>query len=236
MAAPRGRLLCFPHAGGTANFFRAWHQWAPADWEVAAVCYPGREARVDRPCLTSMADLAGQLADALAPGMDTRTVFFGHSMGASVAHEVAARLAERGAPGPAQLFLSARAAPHRLRRTGTGDLTDDGLAAHVAKLGGPGAELLRDPEIRNLFLPPIRADYRLLDAYAAGPKATAVEVPIVAYYGEDDPGPSPDDVRAWASLTSAPFDARPFSGGHFYLVPHEAAVVQDISGRLTALG
>ncbi|KIZ17167.1 thioesterase II family protein [Streptomyces natalensis] len=236
VASPRLRLVCFPHAGGTASFFRAWHQHLPADWEVSAVRYPGREERIAEPDSTSMAELAGQLADALTPSMTPRTVFFGHSMGASVAHEVAALLAERGATGPAALLVSGRAAPHRLRRLTTGDLTDEELQAKVSQLGGPGAELLLDPELRDLVLPPIRADYRLLEAYVDGAKAPAVDVPVIAYFGENDPGPTPDDVRAWTELTTAGFEVRGFTGDHFYLVPNEAELLRDIRERLTALG
>ncbi|MFF2810205.1 thioesterase II family protein [Streptomyces sp. NPDC058000] len=235
VAAPRIRLICFPHAGGTASFFRNWHQWAPEDWEMSAVRYPGREERIAEPCHDSMAELAGRLADALVPVMDVPTVFFGHSMGASVAHEVTALLAARGARTPRALFVSGRAAPDRLRRTGAGELADDELLARVAGLGGPGAELLQDPELRDLVLPPIRADYQLLEAYAAGPKAPAVDVPVTAYFATDDPGPSPDDVRAWSNLTTAGCETRAFSGGHFFLVPHERDVVRDMSDRLAAL-
>ncbi|MET8017462.1 thioesterase II family protein [Streptomyces decoyicus] len=236
VASPRLRLVCFPHAGGSASFFRTWPQQLPADWEVSAVRYPGREERIAEPCLTSMAELAGGIADGLAPHMTPHTVFFGHSMGASVAHEVAALLAARGVAGPAALLVSGRAAPHRLRRLSTDELTDEDLLATVTRLGGPGAEVLGDPELRDLVLPPIRADYGLLEAYVAGPKAPAVDLPVVAYFGTEDPGPTPDDVRAWSELTSVRCDARAFPGGHFYLVPHEAELVRDIRERLAVLG
>ncbi|MFF9347259.1 thioesterase II family protein [Streptomyces sp. NPDC014734] len=236
VASPRARIVCFPHAGGTASFFRTWHPAMPEGWEVSAVRYPGREERIIDPLIGDMTELAEQIADALAPHLGTPTAFFGHSMGASVAHEVAALLAARDATKtPVALFVSGRGAPHRLKRVANGDLTDEQLLATVHGLGGPGAELLRDPELQELVLPPIRSDYELLDAYAAGPKAPAVSIPITAYYGESDPGPSAEDVRAWSELTTAPFEARSFTGGHFFLVDHEVEVIGDFRRRLGAL-
>ena len=41
----RAQLVCFPHAGGTANFFRNWSRALPWDVDLLALQYPGREER-----------------------------------------------------------------------------------------------------------------------------------------------------------------------------------------------
>lgn len=229
---PRVRLVCFPHAGGAASFFREWPRWLAADIEVLAVCYPGREDRIGEPCAAEMAELAGPLTDAVAPLLTGPTAFFGHSMGASVAYEVARRLADSGRPGPDTLLVSGRAAPHRLRASDLGSQPDDVLLSDVRRRGGPLAAALDIPDLLDLVLPSIRADYRLVDSYAAQATLRPLPLALTAYYGEDDIDNPTDSVLAWAEVSPERFAARAFPGGHFFLVPHAADVVRDIDSRL----
>jgi surfactin synthase thioesterase subunit len=61
----RLRLVCFPHAGGSASFFRSWARYLPDTVELAAVCYPGREDRICDPLPERMEDLAAPLDEDL---------------------------------------------------------------------------------------------------------------------------------------------------------------------------
>ncbi|WP_251076751.1 thioesterase II family protein [Streptomyces benahoarensis] len=231
---PRGRLVCFPHAGGAASFFREWPQRLAGDIEVLAVCYPGRESRINEPCVNAMEDLAAPLADALAPFLTEPTAFFGHSMGASVAYEVARRLSAGGRPGAAMLLVSGRAAPHRLRPSALGSQPDDDLISDVRRRGGPLAAALDVPDLLELVLPSIRADYQLVDSYASEATLHPLHVPVTAYYGEGDVDNPAESVLAWADVSGGPerFASRAFPGGHFFLVPHAADVLGDINTRL----
>ncbi|MEV4739357.1 alpha/beta fold hydrolase [Streptomyces sp. NPDC049555] len=232
VAEPRVRLVCFPHAGGTASAFRTWPAGLPDDVEVLAVRYPGREDRIAEPCATRMGEITDAVTAALLALDERPLALFGHSMGASVAYEVAHRLAGEHARVPAALLVSARRAPHRLRPSGTGDLADDALVAHVQGRGAPASAALDHPELRELFLPVLRADYRMLDAYAGEATTRALPVPLTAYYGEQDTGAAEPEALAWAAVAGAGFAARGFAGGHFYLVPHEAALLDDVARRL----
>ncbi|MEU7578414.1 alpha/beta fold hydrolase [Streptomyces sp. NPDC041068] len=232
VAAPRVRLVCFPHAGGTASFFRTWPDGLPGDVEVLAVRYPGREDRIAEPCATSMREFVDAVTADLLPSADRPLALFGHSMGASVAHEVAHRLASEHGRAPAALLVSARSAPHRLRRSGLGDLDDDALITHVRGRGAPSSAALDHPELRELALPVLRADYRMLDAYAGTATTRPLAVPVTAYYGEGDEGQSEPEAFAWSAVAGAGFAARGFAGDHFYLVPREAELLDDIATRL----
>ncbi|MEV5016084.1 thioesterase II family protein [Streptomyces sp. NPDC053780] len=233
--APRLRLVCFPHAGGNAQLFHGWPARLPPDVELLAVRYPGRQERLAEPCARDMAALADAVTAALVPRLDRPLALFGHSMGSSVAYETALRLEARHGVVPRRLFVSARSAPHRAKPTGLHLRGDDELVAGVRRLGSLGSEVYDIPELRELLLPALRADYRLIENYRPAAPPVRTRAPITACLGREDPGCDPDAVLAWSELTrTGDFDLRIYPGDHFYLAEREAELVADITKALEA--
>ncbi|AWW35618.1 thioesterase II family protein [Streptomyces cadmiisoli] len=230
---PRLRLVCFPHAGGAASSFRSWAHLVPDDVELLAVRYPGREDRLFEPPAERMEELAEPLADACATLTGSPLALFGHSMGASVAFEVTVRLARTpGAAGAEALFVSGRAGPGRNRHRDLADATDEKLVEDLIAMSGATAEALANEELRELFLPAVRADYRLIERYAASVPTPTLDLPVYAYYGDQDDEIDEDSVNAWSAVTRSTFVARSFPGGHFYLDDRTAPLVADVLARL----
>lgn len=230
-AGPRLRLVCLPHAGGAASFFRSWGGALGADVEVLAARYPGRQDRIAEPALNDMASLADAVSEALPPFFDRPLALFGHSMGASLAYEVALRLEERQGVRPAALFVSAREAPHKVTPKDVHLRDDEQLAAEVSRLGGADAALLEDPELRDLVLPAIRSDFQVAGTYRAA-RPVPVGCPVVAYVGDRDPDVTPSDMELWSEIAPSGFSVRVFPGGHFYLDPARDALIRDLAGRI----
>ncbi|RMI32445.1 thioesterase II family protein [Streptomyces triticirhizae] len=234
-ARPAVRLVCFPHAGGSASYFHGVSAALAPDVEVLAVQYPGRQdRRAERP-LRSVEELARGAVAALRPWAEAGPLaFFGHSMGSMVAFEAAVSLTRAGL-APRLLFLSGRRAPSRVREENVRLRDDAGIMAELRELGGTEAALLDDDELREMILPALRADYHAVETY--GPRSgPAVACPIVALVGDDDPRTTVEEARAWADHTSGPFDLRVFPGGHFYLNARVGAVLEAINSRLLPAG
>lgn len=225
------RLLIFPHGGGSASFYRPLARELPLDVEGVIVQYPGREDRLEDPHCTTMDSLVEDLAEAVGCLFDRSVTFFGHSMGASVAHEVTRRLTHRGAALPQRLIASGRPGPER-QTPDDKHLDDDRLWDDVCRLGGTHERLLELPEVRAMVLPSIRADYRLVETYEATLEAD-LTIPVSAIHGVADPEVSDVDARAWAGTTTGAFDVRGFEGDHFYLRNRgEQALIGWLGARL----
>ncbi|WP_433893439.1 thioesterase II family protein [Streptomyces sp. CA-111067] len=230
-AEPRLRLVCLPHAGGAATFFHSWGGAFGDDVEVLAARYPGRQDRIADPFIDDMGALADAVTDALPPFLDRPIALFGHSMGASLAYEVALRLQDRHGVRPTALFVSGREAPHRVTPKDVHLRTDEQLAAEVRRLGGADAALLDDPDLRDLVLPAIRSDFKVAGTYRA-PAALPVGCPVVGYVGDEDPNVGVTEMGRWSEVATGGFSLRVFPGGHFYLVSERATLIRDLSGRI----
>lgn len=229
------RLVCLPHAGGSATFFYPLSSAMPASVDVLALQYPGRQDRRAEPCLTSVAELADQAAAALVPWADRPLLFFGHSLGATLGFEVARRLERDHGVVLAGLFVSARRAPSRTLWETVHQRSDAGIIEEMLRLNGTDAGLLTDPDVLSMVLPAIRADYQAAETYEyePGPK---LRCPVVCLVGDDDPKVDPDEARVWSEHTEGSFELRVFTGGHFYLSSHQAAIVDLIAQRAGAVG
>jgi pyochelin biosynthetic protein PchC len=216
------RLFCFPHAGGSASYFRATAQALAPVADVHAVQYSGRQDRYREPLVPDLASVADVVAGLIGDGDERPMAFFGHSMGATLAFEVARRLERAGKP-LAALFVSARPAPSVPDRRRLHLLPDPDLVAEIKALEGTQSWLFDDEEIRAMILPVLRNDHQAVEGYRYVP-GPPLGCEIIALHGKNDPLSPAADVARWQEQTRGRFSIHSYPGGHFYLDAAHRAV------------
>ena len=230
------RLFCLPYAGGDAAVFSAWSADLPESVEVCPVMLPGRAGRIAEPLLDSMTLLVGALAKGLADWTGRPFALFGHSTGALVAFELARRLEQEGR-FPAQLFISGCGAPQLPpgRPGRLHDLPAADLLERLRALGGMPDAMLANPELRDLFLPILRADFKLTETYRYQP-AVPLRCPITAFTGQQDRFVSRQSAEAWHDQTSGAFALYTLPSDHLFLISDRQSLLQLLALKLSDLG
>ncbi|MEU7951251.1 thioesterase domain-containing protein [Micromonospora chalcea] len=229
------RLFCLPYAGAGASAFRRWASEFGESVDVTPVQLPGRENRITEDPRFSVAEVA----DAIASRADRPYAIYGHSMGGRLGFDVVRELRRTGRPLPLRLYVGGARAPH-VRTPGPFDglsrASDDELLRRLGEGGGLPAELLDHPELVELLLPLLRADFGRVDDYRHVP-GEPLPVPIVAFAGRTDRAVTRDQNAAWAEHTAAGFTLHELDGGHFFLhdrLPELAALIRaDLTAALS---
>lgn len=226
------RLFCFPYAGAGPSIFRNWGAHLPLTVEVCPIQLPGRDNRLSETLFTNILSPVNALAQGLSPYLDKPFAFFGHSLGAIIAFELARELRSAYGLEPAILFASARRAPHLVNRAPiTYNLPEPEFKQELSRLSGTPGDVLKDPELMQLVMPILRADFQISETYVYSAEP-ALSCPITALGGLKDSDVTPRDLEAWREHTVASFGLKMLPGDHFFLRTYESALLEILSAEL----
>ncbi|MGW7302667.1 thioesterase II family protein [Streptomyces sp. NPDC054829] len=226
------RLFCLPYAGGAAAAYREWHALAPPHIQVCPLELPGRGSRFSEPPVSRLRPLVDGLAGAVEPYLGRPYAIFGHSMGGLLAFELTRTLRRRGRPLPAHLFVSGRSAPDAPQEFPPLEgAPDERVRERLRELGGTPQEVLDDPELMDLVLPVLRADFSVLESYEYQ-EEPPLPVPLTVLGGTADTLVTPARLPGWRRQTSAGSRLRMLTGGHFFLHTTAPAIMSEISAAL----
>lgn len=221
------RLFCFPYAGGNPRLFLDWQPQLAGDAEILAFCPPGRGRRATerRPHIDELFEGAAAAVAAAAEGDGRPVYLFGHSLGGTIAFEVARRL--RDLPALRHLVVSGISAPallpsERVRQLAR--LEGKAFAEALNFFGGLPPEVFADEGVLELLLPGLIADFRMAAEYRYRP-APPLRIGVSLITGRDDPHVGPAQLRAWRSECEDPPRCRWADGGHFYFHDDPSAVI-----------
>lgn len=233
--AATSRLFCFPFAGGGAS---AYFQWArdlsTSSIEVCAIQLPGRENRLREKPVSSASDLIDSLHDGIQPLLDRPFSFFGHSMGAMLAFELSHALRSTARTQPTALFLSGSKPPHSICTEATlNHLPDKEFVAAIAeRYQAVPKEILNQPDLLELSLPKLRADFTLIEGYSCEAR-DPLDIPFWIFGGDSDPTVPVSLLYNWTEYTKNSSTVQIFPGDHFFLNSARAEVLKSVVRNLS---
>jgi medium-chain acyl-[acyl-carrier-protein] hydrolase len=234
-AQAKVRLFCFPYAGGASHIFRLWPDSLPPTIEVCPVHLPGRGKRLREAPFTHYQPFVQSIAEGLSPYLDKPFVLFGHSLGAMLSFELARQLRRMNLPQPEHLFVTGRRAPQIVNsEPPTHNLPEAQFIAALRKLNGTPTEALENPELMQLMLPLLRADFEVCDTYNYVSEEP-LAIPVTAYGGLFDTGISREQIESWREQTTAAFSLRMLPGDHFFINTSQTTLLRLLLEDLTPL-
>jgi len=194
-----------------------WAELLPSSIEVCVVQLPGHDRRLKEEPFKDLESLIDAVAQGLGPDLTTPFAFFGHSMGALIAYELVRFLRRHGGPDAEHLIVSGRQAPQiPVKESPLHVLPDrEFLEGILTRYGGIPQAILREPQLMQMFMPILRADFTIIENYIWIPE-DPIEIPITAVSGQADLRVTRTDLSAWQELTSGSFNMAISQGDHFY--------------------
>jgi epothilone polyketide synthase C len=174
--------------------------------------------------------------------LDRPFAFFGHCLGALTMYETARRLIHSTEYRPSHLFASGARPPDRVADHSSFEerLTEDLMNLAQFRLSLPAylqpddvfaqiirhfniqasEQLLSDPQLRELMLPVIRAEFQMAASYRF-PGEQPWDIPITCFAARGDPYVSRRHALGWGRFTNSRLQVFIREGAHF-------AVVDDV--------
>jgi len=135
-------------------------------------------------------------------------------------------------PGPVHLFVSGRRAPQVPDPDPpTYNLPEPEFLEELRRLNGTPKAVFEHPELMQLMIPILRADFELVQTYMYLPEPP-LDCPISAFGGLQDEDVTREHLEAWRDQTTASFSLQMFPGDHFFLHTAQAFLLQTIACKL----
>jgi len=226
------KMFCFPYAGGTALVFRKWGDFLPSTVQVIPVELPGRGPRLRDIPFVSMPALIDELSEVIWPLLDRPFAFFGHSMGAVIAFELARALRRKYGCEPQTLFVAGRRAPQVPNsEPATYHLPKDEFIKELIDLDGTPKEVIGNEELMEVMIPLLRADFQLIQTYEYTVD-TPLRCPITVYGGLQDHHVPRDTLSPWKEMTISKFALHMLPGDHFFIRSSQNLLLGSLAREL----
>ncbi|WP_086347597.1 thioesterase II family protein [Candidatus Enterococcus clewellii] len=221
-------ILCLPYAGGSAAILTdvLAGELDNKRFTLVPLELPGRGMRFGEECALSTEELFKALESTLSQytQQDKPYYLLGHSMGGELLPHLYHMITKRGGTPPKGLIICGAEPPEHLTLAETDEAS---LLDEMKKGGATSEEFFESPELVELFLPIVQADYRLLNSLVSQ-IPEPVDGELLVINGKED-ADALEHHEDWQKYTTAECRFFQVEGGHFFITENTetAAVINQ---------
>lgn len=226
---PVRRIICFTHSGSYASQYSLWEKHLPSGVECVIYERPGSGIRVAEKFTNNWPDLINDAVSSIKPFLDLPYVIYGHSLGASIAYEVAKILQFELNSAPLFLGIGDREAPCHKPDKIRYNLSDQEFGQMLITDYDMDADVVANTDIMEFFLPILRNDFKLADTYfdIFGEASDKIMSKIIVFR----PQKTNDTIQShldWAKFTENKVEIIDIKGGHFFVFEHAEDFIEKL--------
>ncbi|PGD12322.1 thioesterase II family protein [Bacillus toyonensis] len=227
----RNKLFCLTHAGGSASVFKEWsHACPPID--IIPIEYSGRGRRISENILTNINDMVNDVYEQIFSRINESENYsiFGHSFGGLLTFELIRKF---DSFVPKHVFISGMDAPHKRKTPPPFHLLpDDQFIERIQIMNGTPSEVLKNKELMDIFLPILRADFKINNEYQYDLGSNKINRNISIIFGDKD-HIDIENIHFWKEVTDGVCDFFEINGDHFYINKNYGDALNIISQKLS---
>lgn len=226
------KVFFIPYAGSSAYVYYKWKDLFAPHIEPVFVELAGRGGRSEESFYNTMEEGAEDIASVIGRQLkpDEDYIIYGHSMGSILAFETYYRLNDKKLRLPRHIFFSGKNAPQAHENHEKVHKYEDERFLTIAALYGGLPNEFYNEEVKKMFLPILRADFRLLDNYNYKRKGRKINCDITVLFGEKDFSTQMMNLIKWETHAGKSFHIYKFSGEHFFIHEEYPRIAKLIAG------
>jgi medium-chain acyl-[acyl-carrier-protein] hydrolase len=226
-------FFCLPYAGGSASIYNQWKYKLENYITLFPIELAGRGSRITEPFYADLEAAVEDVFATISKEISTQDyVIFGHSMGALITYELVQKIKTSNIKQPLHVFFSGRKPPHIRREIIYSSLSEQAFEKEIMLLGGTPPELFKYPELKQIFIPILRSDFKLSETVEQRDQISILPYNISILVGKDEEIKE-SEANQWRKYTSKTCSIHFINGGHFFLLKEADAVTNVINHSLS---
>ena len=227
------RIIFLHHAGGDHYAYKKFKPLLEeSNWEGVYYDLPGHGNRFNEPLSSNIFEIVDEMYESLIPYFEGDYAIFGTSFGTLIGYILCQKILKHDLPLPKHLFFTSRRYPSsHLEIPRIANLPEEEFWKSINKYGGCPPALIKNKELRAVYEPLLRADFRAIEGYRRddGPK---LDIKATILFGRDD-YLTYESMKEWQDYFIPEIDIVECEGGHFFCYTHADKMVEIMKVKMS---